>query len=541
MSPEDKNSYGSRSGSASDNDDKEQPTNDLEEHELSTEEVEELYTKWSDLRQFILERRIKDKTTSPLPITHTVDHKLNIHIKASERDAFDRLLARDIKRGVRLYFNELIQEKFRLFSDWDCYYERPIDCTIAIEYARLYQKCIAAFYGKSYAAIILASPPYETKDGRYRYGFHIIIPKLLVTSVQALYVRQYALRMFEQKFPLRDAKENAWTDRFDRDVYRLNCGGLRLYGNHKLVDCQACKPKKGEYCLDCNNTRKIDEGRPYDIYKILDEDGHIQEEAARDMRQDEYKAAKYTRLHLSGDLPGNFCKPSDCPEPGEYITKPRRPKNMTDRQYADYVEMHRFAGDAKGLSQFQKKTPVSADSDMWRLVREHICGIRDEAGEITEAGKFHPNYHNLRILSMYMPNRSTVIIATDSSFCMNKGDNHTSNRVWFQLSGSTLTQRCFSNKDISYKQGTCREFKYSVGISPELLQCLQGCSKKKRKQAINLPPASNSLVKFGFKLARKWGMSMPDDELHTVLKHITTVWRKDCRKLGISINVTVRE
>ena len=96
--------------------------------------------------------------------------------------------------------------------------------------------------------------PKRTDDGRFKWGFHVHFPSVIVTLDQMMLMQKCAVAMFEKEFGQREArfpKSSPWSDVIDKRVYK---SGIRMPFAFKCADCPDCL-KKNRSPFQCGTCR----------------------------------------------------------------------------------------------------------------------------------------------------------------------------------------------------------------------------------------------------------------------------------------------
>ncbi len=246
-------------------------------------------------------------------------------------------------------------------------------------------------------------------------------------------------------------------------------------------------------CRTCLNTGKVVEKRTYMPFVVLDGSGDSDNCLLDVLREDYYEVMKYTSIRCqSGEsettgykIPkgvpkaptednGANCRHFSSDKLSHLGTEMRAFAVNNDMYLSDAQTIHLWKGprvlDARRLSVIEK------------FVRENVCSAYSTVqirkvceSQISRRVSARANGGSKMMRSLVgaysrtMPpsqqrvvsNRYLVNIAgVGSTYCMNKGAEHTSNSVYFIIDQDFCYQRCFSRKsDVRAGGTTCAEFK----------------------------------------------------------------------------------
>ena len=133
------------------------------------------------------------------------------------------------------YLAELIQDKFRMFFDFD-FQEKQIENSFLISLCQVVSEQLSS-------RVYLTGC---TTNGKC--GFHLHCYDSIVDEKKAIQIRQQILEIFKEKF----AQIN-WESTIDDGVYKQ---GIRMFGSRKV-------------------TKQVDMGRVYQIYFMIEKDGNL--------------------------------------------------------------------------------------------------------------------------------------------------------------------------------------------------------------------------------------------------------------------------
>lgn len=244
---------------------------------------------------------------------------------------------------------------------------------------------------------------------------------------------------------------------FDEGVYREKCGGLRIIGNCKAVECK-CKGAQHCQVPHIGNSKRVNVGRPYTFYNVYNEDGSINRDLTRDIKESTYLQVALTRIRQFGPKRSDFKKPENCPHPSSdqesKIKRKKRPRKGIGRvAAASELESNRFSENIESMRQFGRLKVFLTPED----------GIYQEIENYLQQGSFHPTYKSVNVTSIFTNHKKTYFVVNVDGegchYCLNKGASHTSNTVFFYINKDCqISQRCHSKKKTERKHGTCEKW-----------------------------------------------------------------------------------
>lgn len=256
-----------------------------------------------------------------------------------ESEVLDRL-AHDMEHGFSNYVVEMRTPVFRFCQDWDFVYPTELPTEKLLEFLSVQQEVLRAILpdcegrtmvicsapiadkqasvevivkklirGLSHVPIIVEKQ--TVKQSMVKCGIHTYFPDIFVTQSDAIKIRFILLQAMEQRFPTafeqrqyiegtnessevqmtRHTIFDTWDKVLDITIYTAN--GLRMLGSSKASFC--CRTTSGD-CARCQNRRKIDEGRPYNVIMVVDANAECIESLTQELVANPRKALEYTTI-----------------------------------------------------------------------------------------------------------------------------------------------------------------------------------------------------------------------------------------------------
>lgn len=295
---------------------------------------------------------------------------------------------------------------------------------------------------------LLVADSQGTKHTCFKTGFHIIYPKILVNQRHALTIRNIFIAELKKELGERAAPKNTWEDLVDECVFLAN--GLRMVYSNKTAKCTSCNGKSkgnsGISCTTCINGR-IDVGRPYVPHAVFSALGVLDKEELHRIRVDPEYCIKQASIRR--DDPSAVVTQFTLPEGYVYAPDPNsrtHKRLLTERKKG--VRDVRYDG-----SQYDQDVALSGGWKRSMIQMESDDPLYDRLKDFVNRSSV---YAKTAIHSIYMNKRRTSVFikATghNSTFCMNKGDCHNSNSIYFQIVKKLgCSQRCFKRECKDWK------------------------------------------------------------------------------------------
>ena len=240
--------------------------------------------------------KAKKTVERKIPISHYALNGYKLSIPQDRIPEVYTKYAECIARGEYLYLCEVPGKYSKLGFDLDID-GRPEEPSHpaewptpeqAIGYVRtIQQKTLKKFYpnhtDKLQCVILIAQADAKNRAGmKPKIGAHPFFYNLVADADTKERIWAHAIQSLISTYGERPAGLALWEDVLDPQVFRTS---LRMIGSRKMVPCPNCNAKKPtgkEFTVSrpcpkaCGGTnRKIDEGRPYQVYAVLDSNGNL--------------------------------------------------------------------------------------------------------------------------------------------------------------------------------------------------------------------------------------------------------------------------
>ena len=291
-------------------------------------------------------------------------------------------------------------------------------------------------------------------------GVHLHFPNIFVNASQALDMRETVIAECTRVWGFRSSPLNAWSEVIDEVVYKQS--GLRMMCAHKGEPCKQCKSQKsGEICTGCKNTRRIDQGRPY--FPLLCTNG----KGLRDKLLEEEYQKNFSMLIADTSI--RFY--GDAVTPG-YSLYEGAPTSATSLKMKPLTGI-KLAGKKRVISE----TTGSLLSQQLALDAPEVRAIQSFFSEESVKNKHCSVHYGDLVVSQVKYKKKDESFKVDvsgrnSRYCMNKGDSHGGNRVYFLFRAATsehtmgVVQKCYCEKEDSRKYGPCATYTSSSMTLP---------------------------------------------------------------------------
>jgi len=411
------------------------------------------------------------------PYTHLLMDWGCLHIPNNQVGGFFKKLAKDIDNKVRNYVIETRTPIFKFHMDLDIYDIKETEWITIQEWIKDLQKILKEFFptleNEKLCAIVCTT---DIKQGELKFnqvltkvGVHIIWPNVFVDQKIALQLRKGFIQFFENKYGKRP-KFNIWEDVFDKCIYEGN--GLRMVGCSKMNRCKkCCKGNNNQgICPDnvCNGFGQIHVGRIYKVRDVFDGTGGSVPFVINELQTNTLKMIKTTSIRTDKQFPSKMEEPKwfdpQFFEHNDQLFKRGNTKKLYNKQTTQLT-----MEDARGVRSLKlhEKTTLSsedlrAQKILWwfkqtKFPDEHI---------IPEV------FRNIQISGIFLckgKKSAYYILRTNCSFCLNYGQEHASNTIYFIINQFGLYQKCFCRCDTTQgrKHGRCLEFRSAPVLVPQ--------------------------------------------------------------------------
>lgn len=396
----------------------------------------------------------KTQRSGGAPISHTfLDSTFTgkIHVPWHLQDQWCAALARDVDEGSMEALNELRTDFFRFYADFDMYVDAPID---PVALAACANRQVARFVPTMarVPCVVLASPVIEDAkgDGKAKVGVHLHWPTVVVTTHEALLMRELVVVALEQEMKRGDLD---WAEAYDNEPYNNEVGGLRMVGAPKTSVCALCGNKAGakKECRACTGKGKVlDRGRQYALHAVVDKAGEPDAATHAVLQRN---AGQLVR-HCSVRSQATAVSP-------EWTLVPGCPR---------YSKLKERSGKAPLVG--SKRRTFADEPAARRGGQEIVDGEKLRRLTLLYQRRFHAVYANIAVKKAKMSADGARILVELSgegeSFCLNKGASHTSNRVYGVVDRKRAWLRCHSSKSEKWRPSgmSCKDFGMGKDLTP---------------------------------------------------------------------------
>jgi len=400
----------------------------------------------SPLKKWIISNKYFIKTSETKEVKSGATHFLLDggiwKIPTSEYNNFLKLLASDLNAGEKHYISENKTTVFKFICDLD-FYENDIITTTQVEHiVKVIQDIVNEYFCSQKIIICGADSKNVTVNGidLIKSGFHLVFPKLWVTTDTAKKLRILFIEKLIEKFNERESF-NKWEDVVDLSVYEDN--GLRMVGCRKIGICKNCKNKKEirETCEVCDGVGKKDENRVYKPISVLPNENDY----LNTIKNDYYVMLLETSIY----------------------------------NYSSFEEtklLKEINVELKSSSKKSKKgKSISEKNEQFSKIENFI------------KRNFKENYSKCSVKKVTQNDRC-FYVEIDDNYCTNVGRNHSSSNIYFQIRETGVCQRCYCKKDSTDGRihGKCKEYSSKeVPLNKILKSVLYGNDFKKNKSIVS--------------------------------------------------------
>jgi hypothetical protein len=396
----------------------------------------------SHLKKFLVEHKLLLKKDAKEAPTHLLLDGGKFALPEAAVGDFFAVYGRDLQLGRPLFVVERKSEVFLMHFDVD--FPQLMDDERTLAFCDVLRGAVSEYFATPRRCVVCAVTD-ASKRERVGPGLHVIFPKTPVTEEQALRIRAGAVARCRQLL--------AWGgDEWDKviDVCVLSSGGsLRLVGSDKCRPCDHCRNGR-EARLSCSRCADghVPLGKVYWPWRVLPDDERAAGDLA-DLRANPAHAARVCSVRTLLALPDKeYRVPKGAPLPSRLARVP------TD------------------LGGTQRRLVYQENEGALHARNGAVVSLAPEVAAALQAcvQRYSPAHAELVLKQTVKLNADKYVLKVTgfgSRHCLNKGDHHTSNNVFFVLHRSLgLTQRCFSKKP-ELRQGgcACQEF---VGPSREV-------------------------------------------------------------------------
>ena len=404
---------------------------------------------FNPLKKWIFSKKYFVKTTESKERKATATHFLLDggiwSIPKEEYSEFLHLLAIDLQNGEKHYICENRTEVFKFICDIDMFEMEEVLIPQISKIVELLNKIVGEYYG-DFKVIICGA---DTKSVKITHnseeidilksGFHLIWPDIWISVENAKKMRIKFIEKLISTFGERESY-NTWEDVVDLSVYEDN--GLRMVGCRKMGICKSCKNKKEfrDSCQSCNGNGKKDENRVYTPKAVI----------------------------------GN-CEKSYFGSIGNYYVMLNETSIYNYRCVPETILIKEID---VVLKEKKKKSSKTTNEDEISLKIETFI-----------KRNYKSTHGKIKIIKL-TKNENCYYAEPDDNFCINVNRNHSSSGIYFQITPTGISQRCYCKKEITEgrSSGMCKYFTSAELPITKVLQALLFgvVSKSSKKKIVNM-------------------------------------------------------
>lgn len=408
-----------------------------------------------------------DKKTKPADVTHysLVGGKFNI--PATHHAEWLRLYADHLQRCREpLFFIELRTPIFRMHFDIDLIQPNLATLTDIVNMVRVscnamkrfYPDTSVADYSRRFTALVLKSPSMSkgmwNDDGAqqpvelFKTGFHVIWPFLLVSQQIALTLREACVVDMVRHLPPRERPSNPFEEVVDECV--LTDNGLRMVGSDKARHCEICKGKTRSPTCGACIWGKVAENRVYAPFAVYNEHGELDEQKLSVLTQQEDVLTCVRvcsiRSFVTEPTPGFEPPPLAPMKDVEMALTGRRRKQHLGKNGAPPS-----AAVTEGVKWLQDAADLPRDCLVFNQVQHFL---QQRMGRVEWAELMVKRFMFSAATQRYF----VKVWGDGSHWCTNVQRVHYSSTIYFVISRSGISQKCFCKKKNADVQVQCGQY-----------------------------------------------------------------------------------
>ncbi len=352
-------------------------------------------------------------------------------------DTFYEMYVASILAGEKVYIVEQKTDTYAFFVDIDYKDESALTIEAIRGTCKIIYDKVKRFGGLK--CLVCVSEPKPCGHGLTKTGVHMIWPDFIVDQSSAIALREHILVAL-----MKDREGYDWNEIIDASVYgslerQTKGSGFRMPWSHKKAKHDLCG---GQGCSLCENG-KIDQGAYLPIFLI--QQGLVNTISRIDQTPST-EILKMAAVRTNKPVSVSVEPPVNRIKEGSF-TKGQTKNEIEDQTMKNELE---------------------------QFIRENIEG-----------------QDRVRITKMFK-HKDTVLVSSTSKYCENLQREHSSNHVWFIISGSVISQKCFCRCETlrGRRDGFCKDFSGRRHKLPVSLGVASGSgasgSKKKTGTTLNL-------------------------------------------------------
>ena len=406
-----------------------------------------------------------------------------------EQKAIEEMAA-DLQNKRKLFIIEYRTPVFRMFSDFDiARVSTPVKDADIEQYMVMLQSACMEFYRKAglndqekkhlFKVIVCRRDP---EDHGRKVGIRPFFPNLYVSADQALYIRALALAMYHNKYGSMIGEQNGWGDVYDESVFTTN--GTRMIGMCKSKVCPDCKNDnlQRDRCKTCETKGKINVGRVYRVYKVINGDGTLDTNLCEQLQSNYATMLYMTSVRLAPNTPVTPGWEVFAGAPAALSAEEKRKQqllnnkaaagassNSKKRKHPHHPPGDAFPEDQKNISAMRNAVEVPPDSSIYPQVEAYFQSLHDKYKRIGVRRIYQKRINNKS--SMYR----VYTKGMGSSFCFNINGDHKSETIRLEIypEYSVIRCNCSCNTLERRRFGKCSEYKSRrYDVSTELTRSL---------------------------------------------------------------------
>ena len=388
-------------------------------------------------------------------MTHLCLDGGKLHVPFDRVEYFNTKMGADIARDVRNFIVERRTPAFRFHADLDIFEPTvrlysDIKSWISEEMCEVLRQFYPQFEGNNFKELSVIVCTTEPKKGVEKYGkvydkvgVHLLFPWLVVDTESSMILRSGFIQWFEKKFGKREEGYNEWSDVFDKTVYLSN--GLSMVGCAKMERCKSCKGKanKDGWCDagKCNGTGKYDIGRIYTPHDVIGGDGVDNKELLGELLGDEIFMVSTTSIRCDPDV---ICESDIASQsmPEWFDTTKDYDLSGKDKPVKT-IKVRSSKGGSNERTYFSDERLRLMDEDL--RVRKIVEWFKND--DLHDLFMIPSAYRECVVQDVIMCSPSEgkryYLVNVDSRYCLNIGNEHKNNGVYFVINGGGLFQKCF--------------------------------------------------------------------------------------------------
>ena len=304
--------------------------------------------------------------------------------------------------GEKIYVVEQKTENYNFFMDLDYKDDDELTFEQIKSICKVICDKVSKFGGKD-ALISVAEP--KPVDTLIKTGIHINWPDFVVNRSSALALRDHVINTLNLAYGSRD-----WKDIVDISVYgnssrNTKGSGFRMPWSHKRGKHEACM---GRGCEKCNNTGKETQSEYLPVFV--------------------YKHGPLSMLQKTEQKPSV-----------EMLHMATLRTQGTDPVLIEGAREENTFTNIQTKNEFKNQEAVLL---VEAFIRKHMEG--QATASVTKMFK----------------HKNQFLVSTTSKYCENLRRAHSSNHIWFHISGDTIAQKCFCNCETMKGRfyGFCKDF-----------------------------------------------------------------------------------